>query len=129
MSRLFLAASERELSKMARTAPERSKFFVRPNYAVGVKPKPERGTVEKDATYGLLILAEQAIGGIEQGVQAESALRELWAALLELKRPRAGDPGVRVAAQDLYEAAAAVALQKRAGADFVDLRLWRLLKQ
>ena len=37
-----------------------------------------------------------------------------WASLLELTRLRVRDPGIRMAAQDLYEAAAAV--HKRAGA-------------
>ena len=114
---------------MARTAQERSGFFNRSNYAVATEPKPERGSLDKHGAQGLLDLAEQAIVRIEQGVEAEAALRELWALLLELKQLSGGDPGVRVAAQDLYEAAAAIAVDKAAGAGFVDLRLCRLLKQ
>jgi hypothetical protein len=126
-------ASESEVTNMARIAPERSNFFVRSNYPVGVTSKPERSMVDRQsltvATRALLDLAEQAIRAIEQGDQAEAALRRLWASLLELKHLRGGDPGIRMAAQDLYEAAAAIAVHTRAGAGFVDLRLWRLLKE
>jgi hypothetical protein len=118
---------------MARIDPERSNFFVRSNYAVGTGFKPERKAVEKQpvtaATNAVFDLAEQAIRAIEVGAQAEAALRQLWASLLELKQLRASDPGIRMAAQDLYEAAAAIVVHKRAGAGTVDLRLWRLLKQ
>jgi hypothetical protein len=118
---------------MARIAPEKSNFFVRSNYPVGVESKPERKAVEKQslaaATNAVFDLAGQAIRAIEEGAQAEAALRQLWASLLELKHLRASDPGIRMAAQDLYEAAAAIVVHKRAGAAFVDLRLWRLLKQ
>ena len=114
---------------MARTAPERSNFFVRSNYVVGVEPTAERGTVEKHATHGLLELAEQAIGRIEQGGQSDAGLRELWAPLLQVRELCASDPGIRMAAQDLYEAAAAIALHKAAGSGVVDFRLWRLLQQ
>jgi len=117
--------------KMARTAPERSNFFVRSNYAVGVER--DRGAAAENhllmATQGLIALTEQALARIEDGAQAESGLHELWASLVQLRHLRAGDPGIRMAAQDLYDAAAAVAIQKRAGTAVVDLRLWRLLKQ
>jgi hypothetical protein len=118
---------------MARIAPEKSNFFARTNYPVGVKSKPERKAVEKQslaaATHAVFDLAGQAIRAIEEGAQADAALRQLWASLLEIKHLRASDPGIRMAAQDLYEAAAAIVVHKRAGAAFVDLRLWRLLKQ
>src|SRR5829696_4939622 len=112
---------------MARIAPERTNFFVRSNYQVGVESKPERSVAEKQssAARALFDLAEQAIRGIEEGVQAESALRQLWASLVEFRDLRADDPGIRMAAQDLYEAAAL----ERAGAAVIDIRLWRLLKQ
>jgi hypothetical protein len=119
------------VTNMARTAPERSNFFVRSNYAVGV----ERDRVAAAeghllmVTQGLIALTEQALARIEDGAQAESGLRELWASLVQLRHLHAGDPGIRMAAQDLYDAAAAVAMQKRAGAAVVDLRLWRLLRQ
>jgi hypothetical protein len=120
------------VTNMARIAPERSNFFVRSNYVV-VVGKPEQGALDKHfltaATNAAFNLAEQAIRAMEDGAQADAALRQLWASLLELKHLRASDPGIRMAAQDLYEAAAAIAAHKGAGAGFVDLRLWRLLKE
>jgi hypothetical protein len=104
-----------------------------PNYAVGTGFKPERKAVEKQpvtAATNAVFEAEQAIRAIEEGAQAERRPRYArWASLLELKQLRASDPGIRMAAQDLYEAAAAIVVHKRAGAGTVDLRLWRLLKQ
>ena len=78
---------------MARIAPERTNFFVRSNYQVGVESKPERSVAEKQssAARALFDLAEQAIRGIEEGVQAEAALRQLWASLVEF---RGGGPFV-----------------------------------
>jgi hypothetical protein len=118
--------------KMARIAPEKSNFFVRSNYPLGVESKLERSVVEKHsleaATHSSLSLIEQAIARVEQGTEAEAALRELWAHLVGLRHLRASNPGTRMAAQDLYDAAAAITLHRRAGAGVVDLRLWRLLK-
>src|SRR5215207_11699826 len=101
---------------MARIAPERTNFFVRSNYQVGVESKPERSVAEKQssAARALFDLAEQAIRGIEEGVQAEAALRQLWASLVEFRDLRADDPGIRMAAQDLYEAAALITVHQRA---------------
>jgi hypothetical protein len=117
--------------KMARIAPEKSNFFVRSNYPLGVESKLERSVLEKSlkaATHSSLSLIEQAIARVEQGTEAEAALRELWAHLVGLRHLRASNPGTRMAAQDLYDAAAAITLHRRAGAGVVDLRLWRLLK-
>jgi len=116
---------------MARIAPERSNFFVRSNYQVGVDSQPERSVAEKQslAARAVFDLAEQAIRGIEEGIQVEAALRELWASLIECRHLRADDPGIRMAAQDLYEAAALITVHKRAGAAVIDMRLRRLLKQ
>ena len=119
---------------MARTAPEKSNFFTRCNYDVGAPGEVRRATVRqeqvlKSTAHGLLALVEQATVRIEQGDQAEAALRELWASLLEISALRARDPGIRMAAQDLYEAAVALVLNKRAGALVVDIRRWRLLKE
>lgn len=118
---------------MAGSAPEKSSFFARSNYAVRAEATRERAVVEKHslaaATQGLLSLAEQAIGRIEQGVQSDAGLRELWASLLQLRGLCARDPGIRMAAQDLYEAAAAIVLHRAAGSGVVDIRLWRLLQQ
>ena len=114
---------------MARIAPERSNFFVRSNYKVDVKPERSLGAKESLAARGVFDLAEQGIRGIEEGVQAEAALRQLWASLAEFRHLHADDPGIRMAAQDLYEAAALITVHKRAGAGVIDIRLWRLLKQ
>jgi hypothetical protein len=114
---------------MARTAPEKSNFFMRCNYDVGAPGEVRRATVRQEPAHGLLALVEQATVRIEQGDQAEAALRELWASLLEINALRARDPGIRMAAQDLYEAAAALVLDKRAGALVADIRRWRLLKE
>jgi hypothetical protein len=117
---------------MARIAPERSNFFVRSNYRIGVDSKPEQSVAEEQslAARALFDLVEQAIRGIEQGAQVEAALRQLWASLVEFRYLRADDPGIRMAAQDLYQAAALITVHKRAGATAaVDIRLWRLLKQ
>jgi len=100
---------------MVGIAPQRSNFFVRSNYAIGVERERqrERTAVEKEkqsllaGTQSVLSLTEQAVGKIERGAHADAALRELWAFLLELRHLRASDPGIRMAAQDLYEAAQA----------------------
>ena len=81
------------------------------------------------ATDELLSLIEQAIARIEQGEGAEAALREMRASLLEIKAMVERDPGIRMAADDLYEAAAALVAGKSAGPDLVDVRRWRLLKE
>jgi hypothetical protein len=76
------------------------------------------------------IISEQ-VAGIRRNPQepAHGLLALLWASLLEINALRARDPGIRMAAQDLYEAAAALVLDKRAGALVADIRRWRLLKE
>ena len=118
---------------MARIAPERSNFFVRSNYEIGTRreshqPPGQQESLEP-AARTLLALTEQAIARIHQGPEVEAALHELAAALRELQALRTRDPGVRMAAQDVYEAAAALVIDKRAGAVVTDTRRWRLLKQ
>src|SRR5215208_4613076 len=81
------------------------------------------------ATDELLSLIEQAIARIEQGEEADAALREMRASLLEIKAMVERDPGIRMAADDLYEAAAALVAGKSAGPDLADVRRWRLLKE
>src|SRR3954470_3179506 len=112
---------------MARIAPERTNFFVRSNYQVGV----EGSVAEKQssAARALFDLAEQAIRGIEEGVQAEAALRQLWASLVKFRDLRADGPGVPMTVQDVYEAAALITVHQRAGAAVIDIRLWRLRRQ
>ena len=106
---------------MARIAPERSNFFVRSNYEIGTRRESltslrsgNRNSLEP-AARTLLALTEQAIARIHQGLEVEAALHELAAALRELQALRTRDPGVRMAAQDVYEAAAALVIDKRAG--------------
>src|SRR5215212_11178886 len=67
----------------------------------------------------------EAIARIERRDGAEAALRELWAALLELKAVVARDPGIRMAADDLYAAAAAIVAGQSAGPERADVRCWR----
>jgi hypothetical protein len=124
----------RKAITMVRIAPEKSNFFMRCNYDGGApgqahKAPGRQEQVLKGAAKGLLPLVEQAIARIEQEDDAEAALRELWASLLEIKALRAHDPGIRMAAQDLYEAAAALVMDKPARAVVVDIRRWRLLKE
>ena len=77
----------------------------------------------------LLGLVGQAVIRIRDGEAADSALRELWATLLELRARVARDPGIRMAADDLYEAASALVAAKSGGPGTVDVRRWRLLNE
>src|SRR3954454_21758388 len=98
---------------MARTAvPEQSHSFVRSNSERGARKhdaaapavsRPERPF--EAATHELLGLIEQAVAQIEQGAGAEAALRDLSATLLGLKVMIVHDPGIKLAADDLYESA------------------------
>jgi hypothetical protein len=76
----------------------------------------------------LIGLTEQAVAGIKQGEGAKAALRELWAALSGVQAVVARDPGIRMAADDLYEAAAAMVEAQSAGSE-VGVRHWRLLRE
>jgi hypothetical protein len=117
---------------MAPIAPEKSNFFVRCNYDVGKPGEGAQGRQDqaiKGAAKSLLALVAQAIVRIEQGDRGEAALRELWASLVEIKALRARDPGIRMAAQDVCETAAAVVVDTRTGAVVVDIRRWRLLRE
>jgi hypothetical protein len=109
-------------------------FFVRSNYPVAAREGEHREAFIqreslKTTTQELLILVEQAIATLDQEDGAEAALRALWASLLEIKALCECDPGIRMAAQDLYDAAAAVVMDKPADAGVVDIRRWRLLKE
>jgi hypothetical protein len=119
---------------MARIAPGKFNFFVRCNYGVGAPGDAHKATVRQEqylkvAAQGALGRAGQVIARIEQGHDGEAALRELRASLLEIRALRARDPGIRMATQDLYEAAAALVIDKLAGTGVVDIRRWRLLKE
>jgi hypothetical protein len=120
---LTMTRSPLERSRITRRlrAPTKANFVVRCNYDVGARGEGHRATVRqeqalKGAAHDVLALVEQAIARIEQRDQAEAALRALWASLLEIKALRARDPGIRMAAQDLYEAAAALVIDERADA-------------
>src|SRR5215211_2022662 len=114
---------------MARTAvPEQSHSFVRSNSERGARKhdaaapavsRPERPF--EAATHELLDL-------IEQGAGAEAALRDISATLLGLRAMIVHDPGIRMAADDLYESAAALVAARSVGPAGVDVRRWRLLE-
>jgi len=122
---------------MARTAvPEQSHSFVRSNSERGARKhdpaapavsRPERPF--EAATHELLGLIEQAVARIEQGAGAEAALRDISATLLGLKAMIVHDPGIKMAADDLYESAAALVAARSVGPAGVDVRRWRLLKE
>ena len=64
---------------------------------------------------------------VETGLKRQ--LRELWVALRELKAMVVRDPGIRMAADDLYAAATALVAGERAGPNTVGVKHWRLLKE
>ena len=123
---------------MARTAaPERpNPFLTRCNLEPStrlhevVEPAVSRPELAFRIAVGeLLGIVAEAIARIERGDGADAALRELWAALLEVKATVARDPGIGMAADDLYEAASALVAAKSGGPETVDVRGWRLLKE
>jgi hypothetical protein len=122
---------------MAQTAePARPNFFVRCNLEPSTRleevAEPAALTPERSlrlVTDELLGILGQAILRIKHGDRADAALRELWAVLLELKVVVARDPGIRMAADDLYAAAAALVAGQSNGPDGADVRRWRLLRE
>ena len=81
------------------------------------------------ATEDWLSIVGLAISRIEQGNGAETALRELRALLLELEGMVARDPGLRMEADDLNNAATAVVASRSATSALVDVRCRRLLRE
>jgi len=77
----------------------------------------------------LLGTVSEAIARIKCADGADAALRELWAALLKVKATVARDPGIKMAADDLYAAAAGLVATTSAGSDGVGVRNERLLKE
>ena len=67
---------------------------------------------------------ESAVARMERGDGADAALREIGTFLLDLLTLVERDPGLELAADDLYEAAAILA----GGPSIADARRWRLLK-
>ena len=136
----FSGPSELELKGMfmARTAaPERTNpFLTRCNLqpstplhevADPAVSKPELAfRIAADERLGTVA---DAIARIEHGDGADVPLRELWAALLEIKAMVARDPGIRMAADDLYAAAMALVSDKSVGSAVQDVRRWRLLRE
>jgi hypothetical protein len=130
--------TERKGMFMARTAaPERTNpFLTRCNLqpstplhevADPAVSKPELAF--RIAADDLLGTVADAIARIERRDGADAALRELWAALLKLKAMVARDPGIRMAADDLYAAATALVAGERGGSEMGDVRRWRLLRE
>jgi len=136
----FSGPSQLELKGlfMARTAaPERTNpFLTRCNLqpstplhevADPAVSKPELAfRIAADERLGTVA---EAIARIEHGDGADVPLRELWAALLEIKAMVARDPGIRMAADDLYAAATALVSDKSVGSAVQDVRRWRLLRE
>ena len=99
---------------MAQTAvPERSKLFVRSNFIAPtrepVRPAvhaPERSFEAEKSE--LLVLVERAVARIKEGDGGLGAVREIWATLGGLRAMVAHDPGIKMAADDLYAAATAL---------------------
>ena len=67
---------------------------------------------------------EGAVARMERGDGADAALREIGTFLLDLLTLVERDPGLELAADDLYEAAAILA----GGPSIADARRWRLLR-
>src|SRR3954454_24746943 len=120
---------------MARTAaPERSTFFLprcnlEPSTRLHEVAEPAVTKPELAFQVALdeaLYLIEQAVARIKNGEGSEAALGELWAALSGVQTMVARDPGIRMAADDLYEAALTLVATERAGT-VVGVRPWRLL--
>ena len=120
---------------MARTAaPERITVFLTrcnlepstPLHEVAEPAVTKPDLAFKVAIDDLLGLTEQAVAQIKHGEGGEAALRDLWAALSEMQTMVARDPGIGMAADDLYEAAAAMVEAQSAGLG-VGVRHRRLL--
>ena len=123
---------------MARTAaPERTNLFLtrcnlQPSTPLHEVADPAIGRPElafRVAMDELLGTVSEAIARIKCADGADAALRELWAALLKVKTTVARDPGIRMAADDLYAAAAGLVATTSAGSDGVGVRNERLLKE
>ena len=81
-----------------------------------------------EATRELLRGVEHPVARIEHHGEGEPALRALSAALLELETLVARDPGIKLAADDLFGAAVALVAGRRVGSGVVEIRRWRLLR-
>lgn len=117
-------------------APERSNFFLtrcnlEPSTRLHDVAEPAATNPElafKIALDEALYLIEQAVARIKQGEGADAARRELWAALSRMQTLVARDPGVTMAADDLYAAASALVVNQSAGSTTA-VRHLRLLSE
>src|SRR4051794_33061113 len=115
---------------------ERSDNFIRCNFelpdrtpgiAETVSSRPERSF--EVATGELVGLVEQAVARIRRQEGAEAALRELATTLSRIDAIVSRDPGIKMAANDLYDATAALVAAQRAEPAAVDMRLRRLMHE
>ena len=129
--------SQSRLMMMARTAgPDTSTLFAGRDLvppAVGptasseaAASRPKRCFV--GTTRELLRGVEHTVARIEHQGEGEPALRALSAALLELETLVVRDPGIKLAADDLFGAAVALVAGRRVGSGVVEIRRWRLLR-
>jgi len=79
-------------------------------------------------THKLLGCIEHTVARIEHQGEGEPALRALSAALLELETLVARNPVIKLAVNDLFEAAVALVAGRSVGSGVVDIRRWRLLR-
>lgn len=91
---------------------------------------PEKATAEQ--TFELIKedttqFIERTVARIARGDSVEAGLRELEAFLLHMMACVKRDPGLEVAAYDLYNAAAVIVASSPISAAVVDARPWRLL--
>ena len=91
---------------------------------------PEKATTEQ--TFELIKeettqFIERTVARIARGDSVEAGLRELEAFLLHMMACVKRDPGLEVAAYDLYNAAAVIVASSPISAAVVDVRPWRLL--
>jgi hypothetical protein len=97
----------------------------------GVQPSfPEKATTEQ--TFELIKeetaqFIERTVARIARGDSVEAGLRELEAFLLHMMAYVKRDPGLEIAAHDLYKAAAMIVASRPLSAAVVDAKPWRLL--
>jgi hypothetical protein len=87
-------------------------------------PSTQGFEFEKEETVRFI---ERAVEQIARRDSVEAALRELEAFLLHTLGLVKRDPGLEIAAYDLYAAAAVIVASRSADASVVDVRPWRLL--
>ena len=91
---------------------------------------PEKATTEQ--TFELIKeettqFIERTVARIARGDSVEAGLRELEAFLLHMMACVKRDPGLEIAAYDLYNAAAVIVASSPISATVVDARSWQLV--